>query len=299
MSGAGAQRVVDHHRGQRADAVAVAAQHVRFGNFFVQRAAVELDAQRVFLNLTLFQQAGGAGVLLSLVTKEAVVHLLHRLALRHAPIGQLEAVAVAARIARAHDFFRMPRIGPLQRHQILVVQLFRLLERGKVRRARVQRRVKRQRLGPLPHGFEIVRLLGFHHTQADFGQFAFRIESQGGIRQNLAGYFAVTKLHRIEIPSGDLFVRGMGLQNVFIDEDFLPLENAALLQKLIVKGVVFIFNVEEARDERSHERADADHHVAGGLSLAVILVGLGQFRIGRGQFFAKHCVEGADAANTV
>ena len=62
MPGPGAERVVDHHRGERADYVASAFEKMSFRYLFIEGATIQTDPQRILLNLALFLVAPGAGV---------------------------------------------------------------------------------------------------------------------------------------------------------------------------------------------------------------------------------------------
>ena len=141
VAGAGEHRVVDDDHRQRRDRVAVLAQHVHLADLLVERAAGELDAQRVPLHRArLVVHARRARVLLALVAVEAVVGLARDLAPRHARVGQREAVAPPPVLGRPFGDPRQLRVGPAQRHQVLVVDEVRKVERHPARDAGVRGR---------------------------------------------------------------------------------------------------------------------------------------------------------------
>ena len=83
----------------------LALRQVHLGDLLVERAAVELDAERVRLDGARLRiaQPLGARVLVAIVAVEAVVDLVEHLREVDAPIGQPEAVALAAMLHGADD----------------------------------------------------------------------------------------------------------------------------------------------------------------------------------------------------
>jgi hypothetical protein len=123
--------VVDAHQRQRGHGVAVLAHQVHLADLLLERAAHQLDAQRVGLERPglVVAQALGARVLVAIVAVEAVVDLALDLALVHASVGEDEALAVAALVVRTHEELRQRRVGAAQLHQVHVVDGRRRVQR--------------------------------------------------------------------------------------------------------------------------------------------------------------------------
>jgi hypothetical protein len=87
-------RVVDADEREGPDGDRLAPQLVHLGDLLVQRTALQGDAERVLLpgRRLRVEETLGAGVLLALVAEQAVVRLAEHFALRHARIGQGEAL---------------------------------------------------------------------------------------------------------------------------------------------------------------------------------------------------------------
>ena len=97
MTGSGGHGIVDGDDGQRADGIAALLDHVHLGDFLVERAARQRDAEhRLLERAGLFLQAGRAAILALVVALDAVVRLIERALKSHAGIGQLEAFSVAS-----------------------------------------------------------------------------------------------------------------------------------------------------------------------------------------------------------
>ena len=108
VAGGRAHRVVEHDHCQCTDANAVAAQDMHLGDFFVQRATGERDAERVlFQSLIrlafLFREPFRTKIAIVVMAVNAVVHFGLHLAHAHAPVGQGKAVAQSARRFRPLD----------------------------------------------------------------------------------------------------------------------------------------------------------------------------------------------------
>ena len=134
VTGAREHRVVDRDDGQRADGVAALARGVHLRDLLVQRAARQLDAERVLGDLArLVADALGAAVLVALVAEDAVMDLAQHLAGGEARVGQREAVSPAqlaigagddaregARTLHVHEMVGVERLGKLERHPVAI-----------------------------------------------------------------------------------------------------------------------------------------------------------------------------------
>ncbi len=127
---AGDHRVVNDDDRERPDRVAAFPQDVHLADLLVERAARERDAQRVALERAmLVVHALRARVLLALVAVHAVVGLVRDLARGHARVRERKPVAPAAVLGRPVGDVRQLRVGPAQRHELVVVHVVRHLER--------------------------------------------------------------------------------------------------------------------------------------------------------------------------
>ena len=123
MPGARAQRIVDHDERKGADIVAIAFQHMRFGDLFLQRATDERHPQRVDVQLTaLVAHAFGAGVPIPIMAIDAVIDLVPDVALAVALIGKGEAIP-ASKILLARSQGAERAIGArIEMHQLREVR---------------------------------------------------------------------------------------------------------------------------------------------------------------------------------
>ncbi len=131
MPGPGRHRIVDGDDGERSQGVALLLHHVHLGDFFVQRAARQSDAEQGFLKFArFFLQAGGAAIFALVMALNAVVGLIQRGFEPHARIGQMET------FPRAPAFFGQAKLGDsvlpnaLHRDQMQRIQLMRHLEQN-------------------------------------------------------------------------------------------------------------------------------------------------------------------------
>src|SRR5579885_3036351 len=119
-------RVVNTDDGERGNRVAVALEDVHLGNLLVERAAGELDAERIlFERAVTLAQALRAGVLVALVAVEAVVNLVQNFARPVALVREFEPVAPTQVLVESAHKLRQFRVGALQLHEVLVVERVR------------------------------------------------------------------------------------------------------------------------------------------------------------------------------
>ncbi len=121
MPGCRHHRVVDGDRCEGAQHAAVGAQHVHLADLLIQRATGERHAERRFLERTRLAvaQSLGTGILALLVAPDAVVHLVQRLRLGHAPVGQCEPVAGSPVVLRQAQRSRAAvALDRFDRHQV-------------------------------------------------------------------------------------------------------------------------------------------------------------------------------------
>jgi hypothetical protein len=165
---------------------------VHLADALVERAPVELDAERVLLDLARLGilDSLGARVLVAVVAVEAVVDLALDLALVHAPVGELEALARAALVLGADEELGELGIAAVELHELLEIQLARLAEgRPQVRRIVVvpgagrqpARHRRQRRLGHGP-GALVGRLRVLREAQRGGGDGAPRLVAGEGRR---------------------------------------------------------------------------------------------------------------------
>ena len=129
------QRIVDDDDRQRADRQPFGLDLVELGNFFLERAARQRDAERALLERgraaaagALFLQPFRARILALLVAPDAVVRLVERADEIDTRIGELETCAAAN--MRGLSGERATAAGGIRdhRHEPLIVELVRRLE---------------------------------------------------------------------------------------------------------------------------------------------------------------------------
>ena len=134
MAGGRAHRVVDDDNRQRADAVAAGCDQVHLGDFLVEGAAREHDAERAVLELSgLFLEALRAGVLALVVAPDAVIGMVERPGEISAGIGEREAVARAPMRRRQREHRDAFDDLGFYRNQIVRIGLARQLEQHAAR----------------------------------------------------------------------------------------------------------------------------------------------------------------------
>jgi hypothetical protein len=97
MAGGRAHRIIECDDGERTDRMAAGLDQIHLGDFLVERAARQRDAEDAFLELAaLLPEPLRAGILALVVTPDAVVGVIERAGEIGARIGQRETVARAA-----------------------------------------------------------------------------------------------------------------------------------------------------------------------------------------------------------
>ena len=150
VAGAGAHRVVDGHEGQRPDGVALPAELVHLRDLFVERAALERNAQGVLLpgGRLGVEEALGAGVLLPVVAEQAVVRFAQDLATGHPRVRQAEPLAAPVSLRRPDATLGESGVRALGRHETLVVERFGQLEGDPAPYRRAKRGVLAKKMAP-------------------------------------------------------------------------------------------------------------------------------------------------------
>ena len=110
-------------------AVAVLLHHVHLGDFFIQRATGQRDAEDGLLEFArFFLQAGGATVFALVVALDAVIGLIERAGQRHAGVGKLESFAIAPVLLGQTELGDAVVLDGFNRDQVHRIELVRHLE---------------------------------------------------------------------------------------------------------------------------------------------------------------------------
>src|SRR5262245_21880935 len=97
MAGGRAHRIIERDDGERTDRMAVGLDQIHLGDFLLEWASGQRDAEDAFLELaTLLPEPLRAGILALVVTPDAVVGVIERAGEIDARIGQRETVSRAA-----------------------------------------------------------------------------------------------------------------------------------------------------------------------------------------------------------
>ena len=115
---------------ERRNRIALPLHQVHFRDFFVQRAAVGFDSQRIaFRRAVFFPVTRRAGIFVALMTNQAIINFVKRIAHRAAVVGQLKTVAPAHLAVRAAQTVMQFRFGMNQVNEILIIERVRNFER--------------------------------------------------------------------------------------------------------------------------------------------------------------------------
>ncbi len=156
MPGARAHRIVDDDQGQRPDVVALPLDQVHLGDLLFERAAGDVDAERIDLVAVVLAitHAFGARIRIAVVAIDAVIDLVEDVPRIGARVGQCETVAATTRP-------RMPLPDPiafacldLVRHQRVEMGFLGFLEADPIRDGPRQIRIDLREMRPAPDDFQ-------------------------------------------------------------------------------------------------------------------------------------------------
>ena len=156
MPRARAHRIVDDDQRQSADVVALPLDQVHLGDLLFERAAGDVDAERIDLvaQVLAIAHAFGAGIRIAVVAIDAVIDLIEDVPRVATRVGQRKAIAATTRRRTPlPDRVAFAYLG-LVRNQSVEMGLFRLLEADPIRDGHRQVRIDLCQMRPAPDHLE-------------------------------------------------------------------------------------------------------------------------------------------------